>query len=149
MFKDTTVKEIMNKEPIFIHESRSVEESVKIMLEHNINGIPVVDAENHVVGIITQGDLLLKATRSPLFRLWPYGSYTTSEELMSEYKKIIGISVSEVMTKNPVCIHEDELVSKAAEILYDKRVKQLPIIHEDTLVGMITRSDIIKYIFNR
>ena len=96
MFKDTTVKEIMNKEPIFIHESRSVEESVKIMLEHNINGIPVVDAENHVVGIITQGDLLLKATRSPFFRLWPYGSYATSEELMSEYKKIIGTSVSEV-----------------------------------------------------
>ncbi len=149
MFKDTTVKEIMNKEPIFIHESRSVEESVKIMLEHNINGIPVVDAESHVVGIITQGDLLLKATRSPLFRLWPYGSYTTTEELMNEYKKIIGTSVSEVMTKDPICIHEDELVSKAAEILHDKGVKQLPIIHEDILVGMITRSDIIKYIFTR
>jgi len=149
MFKDISVKEIMNKEPIFIHESRSVEEAVKIMLEHKINGIPVVDSEQHVIGIITLGDLLLKATRSPLFRLWPYGSYTTTEELMDEYKKIIGTSVTEVMTKEPMCIHEDELISRAAEIMYDKRIKQLPIIHEETLVGMVTRSDIIKYIFSK
>lgn len=149
MFKDIIIKEVMNKEPIFIHESRNLEEVVEIMLEHKINGIPVVDAEQHVVGIITQGDLLLKATRSPLFRLWPYGSYTVTEELMSEYKKIIGTIVSEVMTREPICIHENELVSKAAEILYDNGIKQLPVIHEEVLVGMITRSDIIKYIFKK
>lgn len=147
MFKDINVKEIMNKEPIFVHESRSVDDAVVIILDHKINGIAVVNEEQHVLGIITQGDLLLKATRSPLFKLWPYGDYTVTEELMKEYKKIIGTKVSEVMTKNPVCIHEDDLISRAAEIMHTERVKQLPVIHEERLVGMVTRSDIIKYIF--
>jgi CBS domain-containing protein len=147
MFKDIVVKEIMNKEPIFIHESRSVDEAVKIILDHKINGIAVVDEDQHVLGILTQGDLLLKATRSPFFRLWPYGDYTMTEELMEEYKKIIGTSVAEVMTRGPICIHEDELISRAAEIMHNERVKQLPVVHEERLVGMVTRSDIIKYIF--
>jgi CBS domain-containing protein len=147
MYEDIVVSKIMNREPIFIHKDRNVEEVFRIIIENYINGIPVIDDEHHIVGIITQGDLLLKAIESPLFSLWSHGVYDSTEDVLKEYLKINSTRVDEIMTKAPLCIHEDEMISKAAEIMYKNKVKQLPVLRNGTLVGIISRIDIIKYIF--
>jgi CBS domain-containing protein len=147
MYEDITVSKIMNSTPIFIHKDKNVEEVFQLIIENSINGIPVIDDERQVVGIITQGDLLLKAIDSPLFSLWSHGIYDSTEEVLKEYLKINSTRVDEIMTKTPLCIHEDDMISKAAELMYKNKVKQLPVLRNGTLVGMISRIDIIKHIF--
>jgi CBS domain-containing protein len=118
-----------------------------MVIEKNLNGIPVVDDNQHVIGVITQGDLLLKAINSPLFSLWRHGVYDSSEEMLKEYIKINSTKADEIMTKPPICIHEDEMVSRAAELMYKNKIKQLPVLRDSNLIGIISRLEIIKHIF--
>jgi CBS domain-containing protein len=115
--------------------------------EHNINGIPVYDDQDEIVGMITQGDLLLRATGIRLFTLWPHGSYESNEEMMKEYTKMIGTKVSEVMNDQPITIDPDRPVSYAAELMYKKRIKQLPVVENRKIIGYISRMQIIKITF--
>ncbi len=132
-----------------IHQDALVEEAARIMVEHHINGLPVRNDQNDIVGIITQGDLLVKATGIRLFTLWPYGSYESNEEMMKEYQKMIGTRVSEVMNDKPITIDPDRPISYAAELMYKKRIKQLPVVENNKIVGCISRTDIIELLFRK
>lgn len=143
------VRDIMKKECISIQQNALVEAAAALMVQHRINGIPVVNEQNEVVGMITQGDLIIRATGIRLFTLWPYGSYESNEEMMKEYHKIIGTKVSEVMNDQPVTIDPDRPISYAAELMYKKRIKQLPVVENKKLLGYLSRTDIIELLFRK
>ncbi len=143
------VRDLMKKECFTIHKDASVEEAAALMVEHNINGIPVYDDQDEIVGMITQGDLLLRATGIRIFTLWPHGAYESNEEMMKEYTKMIGTKVSEVMNDQPVTIDPDRPVSYAAELMYKKRIKQLPVVENRKIIGYISRMQIIKILFKK
>ncbi len=143
------VKDIMNKEIFFIHQDALVEEAAALMVKNHINGLPVCDDNGDIVGMITQGDLLIKATGIRIFTLWPHGSYESSQEMMKEYSKMIGTRVKEVMNDQPITIHPDRPVFYAAEIMYKQRVKQLPVVEEKKLVGFIERITIVELLFKK
>ncbi|HOI24015.1 MAG TPA: CBS domain-containing protein [Caldisericia bacterium] len=143
------VRDIMKKDCISIQQNALVEEAAALMVKHRINGIPVLNEKGEVIGMITQGDLVIRATGIRLFTLWPYGSYESNEEMMKEYHKIIGTKVSEVMNDQPITIDPDRPISYAAELMYKKRIKQLPVVENNKLIGFISRTDIIDLIFRK
>ncbi len=148
IIKDEIVSDIMTENPEKVYDNQCIDEVAAILTKLSLNALPVLNEKEELVGIITLGDLLLKATRTPLFDMWTTGIYDNTEDLLKEYKKIVGSDVKDVMSRHPFAIKSTELVSRAATIMYRRKVKQLPVLDEDgKLVGIITATDVVKLLY--
>jgi CBS domain-containing protein len=142
------VKDFMTVQPVTTSPSASVEAAVKTMEEHQISGLPVVDEGNRVVGILSEGDLLIRESpmKQPLY-MTLLGSiiyFESPTQFHQHIKKSLGMLVQDVMTAKPITIHPDASLSDAAEVMLEKKVNRLPVVDADLkLVGILTRHDLV------
>ncbi|MDJ0590137.1 MAG: CBS domain-containing protein [Pleurocapsa sp. MO_226.B13] len=145
----TLVKEVMALEPFAVKRSDSVETVLKLLEEKHISGLPVVDDEGQVVGVVSEADLLFKEKpiRMPLYLTF-LDSIIYLEPLdkfKQQLKKSLGIFVADVMTSKPITISPNAPVSQAAELMLTKSINRLPVVDETgRLVGIVTRNDLLK-----
>ncbi|MBC7234712.1 MAG: CBS domain-containing protein [Chloroflexi bacterium] len=127
------VKERMSRHPITIKPETSLYDALRIMRESKIRRLPVLDEDGKLVGIVLEKDLLY-ASPSPATSLSVYElNYLISR-----------IKVEDLMTKNVITVAEDCPLEEAARIMVDNDIGGLPVMRGDTLVGMITESDLFK-----
>jgi acetoin utilization protein AcuB len=127
------VKERMSHHPITITPETSIFDALRIMREEKIRRLPVLDKKGKLVGIVLEKDLLY-ASPSPATSLSVYEmNYLISK-----------ITVSEIMSREVITVCEDCPLEEAARIMADNDIGGLPIMRGDTLVGMITESDLFK-----
>nr|WP_317429544.1 CBS domain-containing protein [uncultured Mitsuokella sp.] len=143
------VKDIMTKNVITVKKDASIREIAQTIVDHDISGLPVVDEEGKVCGIVSEGDLMRKefAPELPdeLCILGAVIYYSGLREYQDAFRKIAAISAEQLMTKKVVAVHEDDDVSKVAKIMYDKHVKRVPVLDgEKHLLGIVSRRDIVK-----
>jgi CBS domain-containing protein len=142
------VKDFMTVQPVTTSPSASVEAAVKTMEEHQISGLPVVDEGNRVVGILSEGDLLIRELpmKPPLY-MTLLGSiiyFESPTQFHQHIKKSLGMLVQDVMTAKPITIHPEASLSDAAEVMLEKKVNRLPVVDADLkLVGILTRHDLV------
>ena len=107
-------------DPVTIRQGRTVKDALDMMVDYHIGGIPVVDGENHLVGIVTNRDL--------------------------RFERRLDKLIDEVMTKdNLVTTHQQTDLTAAAQILQENKIEKLPVVdRENHLVGLITYKDITK-----
>ena len=123
----------MTHNPITVHPETPVYEAQSIMRREKIHRLPVLSKENHLVGIVTEKDLIY-ASPSPATTLDAYEmSYLLSK-----------LKVAEVMCSNVLTVHEDTPVEEAARIMADNNIGGLPVVRDSHLVGIITESDLFK-----
>jgi CBS domain-containing protein len=143
-----SVKDFMTVQPVTTSPSASVEAAVKTMEEHQISGLPVVDEGNRVVGILSEGDLLIRESpmKQPLY-MTLLGSiiyFESPTQFHQHIKKSLGMLVQDVMTGKPITIHPEASLSDAAEVMLEKKVNRLPVVDaEQKLVGILTRHDLV------
>ncbi len=126
------VKERMSRHPITINPDTSLHSALKIMREEKVRRLPVVK-DNRMVGIVLERDLLY-ASPSPATSLSIYElNYLVSR-----------ITVKDLMTREVITIPESCPLEEAARIMVDNHISGLPVMRGDTLVGMITESDLFK-----
>lgn len=127
------VKERMSRHPITIRPDVSLHDALRLMREEGIRRLPVLDKDGKMVGIVLERDLLY-ASPSPATTLSVYEmNYLISK-----------ITVEELMTRNVIVVEEDCPLEEAARIMVDNDIGGLPVMRGDTLVGMITESDLFK-----
>ncbi|WP_028574223.1 CBS domain-containing protein [Desulfonatronovibrio hydrogenovorans] len=143
-----TAKDIMTKNPIVVRPETEIPEAAKLLLEKNINGIPVVNDQNELVGIICQSDLVAMQRKIPvpsLFTLFdsllPLGS---TSKMDREIKKIAAARVEDAMTPSPVHVGEDTGLEDLAEIMVNKKFHTLPVVENGRLVGVVGKADVLK-----
>ncbi|MCX7710266.1 MAG: CBS domain-containing protein [Clostridia bacterium] len=143
-------REIMSPEVITIGRETTIEEIAHILSEKNISGVPVVDEGKKVIGMVTQKDLLYKDVE-PRFPavveilgglVFLKGVRHYNEEL----KKLVATKAEDIMTKNVVTVNGDIQVERVAELMIEKDINRIPVVDQGTLVGIISRADIVKYI---
>lgn len=143
------VKEIMKKEVVTITKETTVEEIAKILSSNNVSGVPVVDEENRVIGIVTEADLLCKEKdpHIPSYIellggiIYIGGLYEYEKEL----QKLTAFNAERLMTEKVLTIGPEEEVKKAAAFMVENKINRLPVVDEEgKLVGIVSRSDIIK-----
>lgn len=142
-------QDIMTRDVIKIRKDTTVEEIARLLSEHHIGGIPVVDEDNRVIGIVSESDLFLKEKGLPfsavkvpmLFKRW-----VDPDQLADIYEEARHHTASDVMTRDTVCVDADDTVSHIAWLMAQRNIKRVPVLHEGVLVGIITRSDIIRLI---
>jgi len=122
------VEEIMNDEPYTLAPTNTVLEALKLMREKKVRHLPVVDAEQHVLGVITERDIK-EALPSSL-----------QDEPNSP---VFNAKVEEVMIKNPLVGHPLDFVEEVALTFYESKVGCLPIVSGGKLVGIVTTTDLL------
>ena len=142
----------MNRDVITVKAEDKVEELVKILLDNRISGVPVVDEEDKVIGIVSEGDLIYpeKSLHLPAFIPVLDGIVflESFKKLEKEIRKMTAYKVKDVMVKDVVTVEEDMEVEKVVNILLHKKINRVPVVNEENkLVGIITRSNILRHIY--
>jgi CBS domain-containing protein len=143
------VKDLMETAVITIRDDAGLEDVVRLLHEKNISGVPVVDASNHLVGIVSHRDLLRI--------LYPYyDSYYKAPELYSDFDmreckaaEIRKMSVSRFMSEPTYTTHPDTPILHAGGLMLARGIQRLPVLLGGELVGIVTRKQILREIFRK
>jgi CBS domain-containing protein len=138
-------KDIMTTRVITISENATVLDAAKLMAKRRISGLPVVDANGALVGLITEGDLLRRteiATEKP--RTGFFSLLVNPGRVADEYTHTHGRRVGEVMTADPVCVSEDTALEKVVELLEKKRIRRIPVVRDRQMVGIVARANLVR-----
>ena len=142
------VKDIMTTELITVSPETEILQAAKILLEERINGIPVVDEAEKLVGILCQSDLIAQQKRLPIPSFFTFmdGLFSTSsaKQMEKQVQKIAAITVSQAMTPNPVFVEPDMGIEVIAGLMVDNGFHTIPVLHEGRLVGIVGKEDILR-----
>lgn len=144
-----TVAEAMSHDPITVQPETPINDVIKILAERHISGLPVLDANRRLVGIISETDLMWRETDvTPPAYIMLLDSVIYLENpgrYEKELHKALGQTVGEVMSSAPVTTTPDTPLSKAAKVMHDRKVHRLPVLDSSgQVVGILTRGDIIR-----
>jgi CBS domain-containing protein len=146
-----TVADIMTREPISVRPETPIQTAIEILAKQRISGLPVLDDDGKLVGVISESDLMWRETdvREPAFiTILDSVIYLDNPgRYEKELHKAIGQTVGEVMfSGHVVTIAPDKSIRDAARLMHDKQVHRLPVLDAATqmLVGILTRGDIIR-----
>lgn len=125
----------MTKNPITASPEMTIHQASNIMKQHKIHRLPVLDANKKLIGIISEKDI---AQATP--------SSATTLSVFEINALLDKLTVSKIMTKNPVTIQTDTSIEEAAHLMLDHDFSCLPIMEGDKLVGIVTKHDMFKMI---
>lgn len=149
------VEDIMQKEVIKFNELDKIVDVAQSFRDNKISGAPVVDENNHVVGIISEGDIMrLIEIHSPKINLilpapldlieLPIKMKYELDEVAEDMQKAGSTVIDQIMTKKIIKVKPDSSVTDAAKLMDSHKIKRLPVVDDDgKLVGILTRGDII------
>lgn len=136
--------EIMTRRVITVARDASVLNAVRLMLQNRISGLPVVDEGGKLVGMVTEGDFLRRAEmgterRHPRWLAFLLGP----GQLAEEYVHARGRKVEEVMSPEPYAVASTMPLDQIVRTMERHRVKRVPVVDDGTLVGIISRADLL------
>ena len=145
--------DVMTTNVITVSPDTSVQEVAKILSERSISGVPVVDAENRLVGIVSEGDLLHRVEmgtdrrpdrRTGRRRSWWLDTVGSDEELARAYVKSHGRTARDVMTSEVTSVNETTELADIANLLETRRIKRVPVVRDGKLVGIVSRANLVR-----
>lgn len=141
------VRDIMHTDWPTLGPNATVEDAIKLFAEARVSGAPVVDEGGRLLGILTEGDLILQDAdiKAPGFLdilggMIPLGD---TEEYRREALKSAGVTADEVMTEDPITVDPDATLAECATLMAEERKKIVPVVEGERLAGVITRMDIL------
>ncbi len=140
-----TVRDVMTRSVLSVGPDTPLKDVALLLIEHRISGLPVVDGSGRVVGVISEGDLLVKERQPdavrhrPLARL--FGESAETRQLLA---KAEARTAGDAMTAPAITVEASAPVGVAATLMIDRKVNRLPVTEGDRLVGIVTRADVIR-----
>src|SRR5438552_17924261 len=136
----------MTRTVITVPPDARVVDIARTMLSHNISGVPVVERDGRLVGIITETDLVVRNANVhfPTFlQILDARIYLTStRHFEEELRRALGTVAADMMTRDVLTVRLDDDISEAATLMADKLVNPVPVVDGDRLVGSISRCDV-------
>ncbi|MBU0971877.1 MAG: CBS domain-containing protein [Proteobacteria bacterium] len=144
----TKARDIMETNIITLTPDTDISKAVGILLNNHINGVPVVDTNGEVVGILCQSDLIFQQKDIPippifaiLDSIFPLSS---SKSLDDQFKKMAATTVEQAMVKKVTCVGPDTPVSEIASLMVEKHFHTIPVVEGKKLLGIIGKEDVLK-----
>lgn len=135
-------RDIMTVGVVTVSPDHGVRHAVGIMCDRNISGLPVVNDQGRLVGILTEGDLLRRAELGTDLFLQPGQNRQEARDHLRAHSWKVG----DVMATDVVTVGEDTPVGKIAALMVERGVKRLPVLRDGALVGIVTRADLLRAI---
>ena len=143
------VRQIMSPDPVTVAPDASVEDVARLLRRHELPGLPVVDADGGLLGIVTESDLVIADDEGDLHLphyVELFGGFVFLEPLRryeGRLQKAAAATARDMMTADPVTVEADDAVRKAARLIADSGHNRLPVVEGGRLVGVITRVDVL------
>jgi CBS domain-containing protein len=140
-----TVRDVMTSSVVLVHPSMPLKEVAQALIDHGISGVPVVDADGVVLGVVSEADLLVKEQGPEAIRHRPLSRlFGESRESREQLTKLGATTAGEAMTAPALTITSSRSIHEAAAIMTARRVNRLPVVDDGRLVGMVTRADLVR-----
>jgi len=110
--------DIMTQKVYTIHPEASAQEAAQLLSQHRISGLPVVNTEQKIIGMVTEADIISKVHRE-------------------------GLLVSDIMSHEVIAVVESTPVGEIAMLLTERKIKRVPVVQGDKLIGIVSRGDIV------
>jgi CBS domain-containing protein len=146
--------DVMPTEVITVDPNTSVLALAALLSERGISGVPVVDSDNRVIGIVSEGDLLHRietgTERRPervtgQRRSWWLDAIASNQDLLArDYVKSHGRTVKDVMTPDVISVADTTELAEIAMLLETKRIKRVPVVRDGKLVGIVSRANLVR-----
>ncbi len=140
--------DIMETNIICVTPDTDIPKAVGILLDNHINGVPVVNDKEELVGILCQSDLIFQQKEMPvppiftiLDSIFPLSS---NKKIDEEFRKIAATTVAQAMVKDVVSVAPDTPVSEIASLMVEKHFHTIPVVKNKKLVGIIGKEDVLK-----
>jgi CBS domain-containing protein len=143
------VRDIMDSDPATVRPDTPVEDVVRTMRENELPGLPVIDGEGRVVGMVTEADLVLPDDEGDLHiphYINLFGGTVFLEPLSrfeDRLRKAFASKAEDMMTRDPETVGPDTTVRDAARIIHESGHNRLPVVDDGRLVGVVTRVDVL------
>ena len=141
-------KDIMTSGALTLEPENDVATAAKLMLEKHLNGLPVVDGDGKLVGVICQSDLVAQQKTISMPSLFTildgFISFSSNEELEREVNKIAATKVEHAMTPDPITIEPDTSIEKIADLMVERKFYTLLVVENGKLVGVVGKEDVLK-----
>ena len=139
--------DVMTRNVITIRRGASILGAIRLMLDNRVSGLPVLDDEGKVVGILTEGDLLHRSeTATERHRPRWLEILMGPGRIAGEYVKTHGRRVEEIMTHDVVSVTEGTALDEIVQQMERRRIKRVPIVEDGLLVGIVSRADLLSAI---
>jgi CBS domain-containing protein len=141
-------RQIMTPNPVTVGPGSTIAEVARLLVEHRISGLPVVNGNSEVLGIVTQTDLFLKQKRVPFSMTSApvlFDEWADPQQLPEQFHAAEGKTVEEIMTRDVICADVDSEVGALASLMMEHHVKRIPILENGKLAGIVTRHDLIQH----
>lgn len=143
----TRVKDIMTINVIKVQPDTRVSKIARLMSDYDVSGLPVVDANDKVVGVVTELDMIVRNTHFDLPRFIVFMDSIIPLETPSHYEerleKVLGTTAQEIMSEPAVTIGPEATIEELTELMVNRRMNPIPVVEGERLVGIVSRSDII------
>lgn len=141
-------KDIMSKDVVSVTPDTSIEELAALLVSNEISGVPVVDANGTLAGIVTENDLISQNKRLHIPTVVSFLDAAiyleSSKKFADEVKRVTATKVADIMVKKVVTIAEDTSLTDIATIMSEKKVHILPVVKAGKVVGIVGKRDVVK-----
>ncbi len=145
-----TVRDIMTTEVITVRPETEIVHAARLLVDNKVNGLPVVDERQQVVGIVCQSDLIAQQKRVRVPSLFTfldgYITLASAKQFEREVEKIAASQVRQAMTPEPTCVSPDTAIEEAATLMVEKNYHTLPVVDNGQLVGIVGKEDMLRTI---
>jgi len=141
--------DVMTTNVITVEPDTSVQQLATLLSERGISGVPVVDRDNRLLGVVTEGDLLHRAETGTERRIqrrrsrW-LDTIGADQEAARDYVKAHGRIVREIMTREVISVSDTTELADIATLLETKRIKRVPVLRDGKLVGIVSRANLVR-----
>jgi CBS domain-containing protein len=145
-----TARDIMTADPVTVGPEMAVKDAARLMTDQRLGALPVL-ADGRLVGIATEGDLIMQDVKvrfpTTIHLLDAFIFYPPSQDRMeSELRKAVAATVGDVMTREPVTLPATASIEDVATLMVDRDVSRVLVMDGDTLIGVVSKSDIVRTI---
>jgi CBS-domain-containing membrane protein len=147
----TPVRTIMTTRVVTVSPDQGVAEAADVLADHRVGAAPVVDESGAVVGLLRDDDLLVSEARIHVPTaleflgaelVWPPSAHRYKDEL----ERAAAASVGQIMTSDVATVGPEDTIEAVATLMHDRQLSHVPVLDKGTLVGIVSRGDLIRYL---
>lgn len=138
-------RDVMTRHVVSVVPDTPVEQIARILLDHRISAVPVIDANGEVIGIVSEGDLMRRSESDTHgHSAWWLALLASRAERAEDFIEGHARKAAEVMTRPVITVDEETQLVEVADILERHRINRVPVVRENKLVGIVSRADLLR-----
>lgn len=144
----TKARDIMTRDVVTVYPDTEIIQAAKLMLDNHFGGLPVVDRDGKLIGIICQSDLMAQQKKIPLpsffVLLDSTFSFASQKNIEAEVAKMAAFKVSQAMTPDPITVDPETALEEIATLMVKYDIHTVPVLDQGRLAGIIGKEDILR-----